>query len=351
MSVVYVQMNNDYSGSTFALNSILNHHKGFNKYLITSLNTKGFLSEINESDLFQINIPYEFKGKNFLTLLRIIQCWLLGSYSFYRLIRRKKVDLVYLNTILPWHIGFVAKMFRIPVIYHVHEFYAEPSLLVRFYLAMMKITANRLIFVSEDCAKRYRDDVLNKRQISCEIQYTPIRYSTIDIEYLNTKEKFHSEIIMVCSPKAYKGVEVFIDLAILMPARKFHLFLASEYLFTSELPDNMQVTVGETNLKRSLRTASVLLNLSQFPKWIETFGLTIWEALSQGTPVIVPDVGGPAEIVNVECGFSIDVREVEKVNSALISLFSSEEKYAVYCKEAVKRSKELELKYPVRNPV
>lgn len=349
MSVVYVQMNNDYSGSTFALSSIINHHKGFDKYLMTSLENKGFLSKINAYEVYQINVPYEFKGKNILTLLQLIKSWIHGSLSFYRLIRRRNIELVYLNTILPWHIAIVAKIFRIPVVYHVHEFYAEPSLLVRFYLFIMKSFADRLIFVSEDCANRY--EVSISKQINFEIQYTPIRYNTVDIRRLNTKKKYQSEIIMVCSPKVYKGVEVFIALAKLMPSRRFHLFLASEYVFTSELPINMCVTVGETDLKARLGNSSVLLNLSQYPEWVETFGLTIWEALSQGTPVIVPDVGGPTEIVNRACGFSIDVREVNNVHSALISLFSSEEEYAGYCKAAVQRSKQLELKYPVRNPV
>ena len=41
----------------------------------------------------------------------------------------------------------------------------------------------------------------------------------------------------------------------------------------------------------------MVLNLSKVDECVETFGLTILEAMAFGIPVIVPPIGGPAEIV------------------------------------------------------
>ena len=75
-------------------------------------------------------------------------------------------------------------------------------------------------------------------------------------------------------------------------------------LVTKIYPLTLKVFVNtHCDIQRVLLSkASVCLNLSQQPDWVETFGLTIWEALTQGTPVIVPDVGGPLEIIDNKCG-------------------------------------------------
>ena len=53
--------------------------------------------------------------------------------------------------------------------------------------------------------------------------------------------------------------------------------------------------------------ASLVLNLSDKDRFIETFGLTALEAMSAGLPVIVPTVGGIAELVEDSVnGYKID---------------------------------------------
>jgi len=53
-----------------------------------------------------------------------------------------------------------------------------------------------------------------------------------------------------------------------------------------------------------------LVNLSRVDQWIETFGLTLIEAMAFGLPVIAPPVGGPTEIVrHGREGWLIDSRD------------------------------------------
>jgi glycosyltransferase involved in cell wall biosynthesis len=67
--------------------------------------------------------------------------------------------------------------------------------------------------------------------------------------------------------------------------------------------------------------AGVVLNLSHPELWVETFGLTLLEALSFGVPVIAPEVGGPTELVDDgENGYLISVHDVEKIAGKLLDL-------------------------------
>ena len=57
-----------------------------------------------------------------------------------------------------------------------------------------------------------------------------------------------------------------------------------------------------------------MLNLSIPSLWIETFGMTILEAMAYGIPSIVPNVGGPTElIIDGYNGYCIDVTNVDEI--------------------------------------
>ena len=56
------------------------------------------------------------------------------------------------------------------------------------------------------------------------------------------------------------------------------------------------------------------MNLSDPELCIETFGLTIIEGMAYGLPAIVPNVGGPTEIVlNGYNGYTIDVTNAAEI--------------------------------------
>lgn len=348
MRILYVQINNDFSGSSYALRSIINSHENSEKILMTSLSSEGFLTETNVAR--SVDIPYRFKGKSISTIGFLIRNWIKGAVAFVRLHSKTPIDIVYLNTISPWHISLPAKLLGIKVIYHVHEFYCSPNILIRFYMYLMKHTADKLIYVSEFCKTQYSFLNASKKGIDEDIQYTPIRYVTRMKLDRSISKKLKGAIILICSPKKYKGVENFIELAIAMPMRTFKLFLSQPIDFQVIVPSNVEVVVAKTDLQQELCDASILLNLSQYPDWIETFGLTIWESLSQGTPVIVPDIGGPLEIVNSECGRIVDVRNKELVLEAIEEILMDKKRYAAFCEQALEQSKYLENRYPISNP-
>lgn len=347
MRILYVQINNDFSGSSYALKAIIDSHEIGEKVLMTSFSSKGFLTENTTAKT--INIPYQFKGKSIFTINNLLRNWIKGTKAFLRLHRKTPIDIVYLNAISPWHISLPAKLLGVKVIYHVHEVYNKPNALIKLYLYMMARTADKLIFVSKDCKARYKQTI-SFRKIPNTIQYTPIRYKTIKSDEIDIRRKFGGAIIMICSPKRYKGVEKFLEIATIRTDRKFKLFMSGKYNFHVEIPPNMEVIVGKNHLIEDLRNASILLSLTRYSDIIETFGLTIWEAMSQGTPVIAPNVGGPTELVTTQSGACIDVEDAGQIISAIESLTINMKVYQAFSNGAIKQSEKLFNKYPITIP-
>jgi glycosyltransferase involved in cell wall biosynthesis len=94
-------------------------------------------------------------------------------------------------------------------------------------------------------------------------------------------------------------------------------------VFFSDYHDYINVSVFSRTNNPSIfyQNADLVLNLSRLDLVVETFGLTIIEALSFGIPVIVPPVGGPAESISdfIE-GFYIDSRDLSALTKAVLAL-------------------------------
>lgn len=111
---------------------------------------------------------------------------------------------------------------------------------------------------------------------------------------------------------------------------------------------NIQIHPRQTDVTRFYNEASIVLNLSDKDKFIETFGLTALEAMSAGLPVIVPTVGGIAEMVEDGVnGYRIDVGEVERIRNAIERLLSDRDLYAKLSQNALRLSQQ----YNVDNAV
>jgi hypothetical protein len=108
MKILYVHINNDFSGSTYALKAIMNSHEIEEKVLMTSISSEGFLTETNVSQ--SIDIPYRFKGKSISTISILMRNWIKGAVAFVRSHWKAPIDIVYLNAISPWHISLTAKL-------------------------------------------------------------------------------------------------------------------------------------------------------------------------------------------------------------------------------------------------
>ena len=82
---------------------------------------------------------------------------------------------------------------------------------------------------------------------------------------------------------------------------------------------------------------SLVLNLSDKNKVLETFGLTALEAMSAGLPVIVPTEGGIAELVDDGVnGYKIDVQDLDLIEEKIKDILTDGNLYKKLSKGALK---------------
>jgi glycosyltransferase involved in cell wall biosynthesis len=150
---------------------------------------------------------------------------------------------------------------------------------------------------------------------------------------------------MAASLRRFKGVYEFAELAKRMPQYPFELVAnASEKEvsnFINEVGsiDNLTVYPAQNNLHPFYQRAKLLLQLSHPESWVETFGLTILEAMAYGVPAIVPNVGGPVELVeNNINGYTINPHDLSLITSKITDLMENSRLYEQFSAEAFRKS-------------
>ena len=99
--------------------------------------------------------------------------------------------------------------------------------------------------------------------------------------------------------------------------------------------DNLQIISRQNDVTPFYNEASIVLNLSDKQRFVETFGLTALEAMSAGLPVIVPTEGGIAEMVEDGAnGYKIDVQDLDRINCMIEEIFQDKDHYLRMANEA-----------------
>ena len=99
--------------------------------------------------------------------------------------------------------------------------------------------------------------------------------------------------------------------------------------------DNLQIISRQNDVTPFYNEASIVLNLSDKQRFVETFGLTALEAMSAGLPVIVPTEGGIAEMVEDGAnGYKIDVLDLDRINCMIEEIFQDKDHYIRMANEA-----------------
>ena len=99
--------------------------------------------------------------------------------------------------------------------------------------------------------------------------------------------------------------------------------------------DNLQIISRQNDVTPFYNEASIVLNLSDKQRFVETFGLTALEAMSAGLPVIVPTEGGIAEMVEYGAnGYKIDVQDLDRLNCMIDEILQDKDHYIRMANEA-----------------
>jgi glycosyltransferase involved in cell wall biosynthesis len=123
---------------------------------------------------------------------------------------------------------------------------------------------------------------------------------------------FDRGLITMINPCAVKGISLFLEIAVRMPARDFGVVpgwgtTAEDRRALEKLP-NVRFLPNARNIDDVLTRTSVLLMPSL---WYEGFGLIVMESMLRGIPVVASDSGGLTE-AKKGTGYVIPVHTIER---------------------------------------
>lgn len=326
--IVAIHLLNDFSGSPFVLRQALEALTP--NYAVTLFTAtpsgRGFLTDIPKVE--QRSIFYRWHPNRWATLFFYLLSQALLFFKLLRYVRSN--DMVYVNSLLPFGAALAAKLRGCKVVYHIHEVSIKPVLLKRFLTSIANTTATKGIFVSHDLLAR---TPFGK---AATVVYNSLPPTFIQAaEASPAKKEGPFTVLMLCSLKRYKGVMEFLACANQLPEVQFVLVLNAtdteiRYFFgTTAIPPNLSLHPAQQNVHPFYQGADVVVNLSLPHQWVETFGMTILEAMYYKRPVIIPNVGGITELVkHGQEGFRVNPANTSEVCNFLMLLKTSNEVYA-----------------------
>lgn len=340
--IIFVHSLNNFTGSPNVLALVIKGmiERGYSVELHTS-KTKGFLSEIPGVKYHYTIYRWCSNSANTALLLFFSQLQL-----FFRLLFSRRINTIYyINTIVPFGAALACWISRKKFVFHIHENMQQNKALYALLRRMYSITNQKSIFVSE---------YLRNTAVNCKngiVVYNALNEEFISkIPRLKYRHGAKGTILMVASLRRFKGIYEFALLAKKLPQYPFKLVLSASKeevdQFTTEIGSlpNLKVFSTQINLHPFYQEAALLLQLSHPKSCVETFGLTILEAMVYGMPAIVPNVGGPTELVeNGVNGFQINPHELEVVATKIIELMENEEMYRAFSTASIEKSKQFDV--------
>lgn len=328
---------NDFSGSPIILRTVLKGllRKGYHITLRTSRG--GILGSLHDENLRRSYYFYRFSRRPLVTMARYawVQC-----HSFFYAFRfaGEKDCIFYINTLLPVGPALAGRLMGKRVVYHYHENAWIKGRVYKTLSRMMRWIASDIICVSD----YQRRTLLDNRKVT--IVPNAVSDSFMSRAHVDEESAFKRQtVLMACSCKKYKGVDVFFRIAERLPQYHFQLVL-------NESPDKVTKFLKELNVHPLQNTtvesstddmasvyarATLLLNLSDRTQFIETFGMTVAEAMCFGLPCIVPIVGGISELVQEgENGYHVDSHDTELLAERIRSLLTDYDRYCLMSRKA-----------------
>ena len=272
---------------------------------------------------------YKFSERGVVTALRY--AWV-QIYTFFVALGYWQQDVVfYINTILPVGPAVVGWLMGKRVVYHYHENADVKGRLYRALAWVMQRIATEIVCVSEyqrSFLKRVEGVTVVPNALPKEF----VERAVVDVERAFERKR----VLMLGSLKAYKGTREFVELARRLERYEFVLVLNEEqenidaYIAKNGLvvPPNLKIFARQADVVPFYAEASMVLNLTDKNQAIETFGLTALEAMVFGLPVVVPTVGGIAEMVEDGVnGWKVDVQELDEIARRIDEVLSDREVY------------------------
>jgi glycosyltransferase involved in cell wall biosynthesis len=338
---------NDYSGSPRVLTGILKGlaAKGARIDLVTS-GRGGALDELERLDGVAIHrYRYAFSSNPAVTMLKYLMvqvltfCWALRWAT-------DREATFYVNTLLPVGPALAGRLTGKRVVYHYHENAFAKGTVYRLLARAMQRLAHEIV-----CVSAYQASFLPRKEhvtvVPNALQRDFVARLRPDVDAAFGRQT----VMMLSSLKEYKGTRPFMELAGALPQFRFVLVIndtqehIDRYLTEQGLSpsDNLTIHPRQTDVARFYNEASVVVNLSDKRRFVETFGMTALEAMTNALPLIVPTVGGIADMVEEDVtGYHIDVTETERIRLCLTRMLTDRALYGRLAQNARAKAKDFE---------
>lgn len=336
-TITFIHSLNNYTGSPNILSLVAKGFikKGYNVRIITSKGN-GFLSNI--SGAHYKYTCYSWRRSSFLTLFLLIISQI--QLFWMVLVAPKKNTVYYINTIIPFGAALACWLSRKNYIHHIHENMRQNKPLYFFLRSVYRFTNHKSIFVSD----YLKNTAVNSKKNLVVYNGLDKLFRQEAQENLKYRRQ-NTNILMISSLRRFKGVYEFVKLAKKMSSLNFQLVLSTSsqdvITFEKEIGSisNLKVFPTQRNLHPFYTNARLLLQLSHPKTCTETFGMTILEAMIYGLPAIVPNAGGPIELIDDGInGFHVNPLNLEVVESKIKLLMKSESTYIKFSEAALIKS-------------
>lgn len=342
MQLAVFHLYNDFSGSPKVLAPVLRAlaERGTDIDLHTSRG--GVLDSLKDSPRIRFHqYNYTFSPSAATTMVRYAGVQLRTFFSAFRYLFSSRS--FYINTLLPIGPALAGRIMGKRVVYHYHE---NADAKGAFY----KILAKGMQWLASDiiCVSDYQRSFLSRKK---RVYVIPNALPEDFASRLqpNPAEAFERKrVLMLGSLKGYKGTKEFVQLTEMLPEYQFELVINDSQTEINAFwenekmprPENLKVYSRQADVVPFYNRASIVVNLSNKNEFIETFGLTALEAMTAGLPVIVPTVGGIAEMVeDGKNGYKIDVQELPRIAEAIKGMLSERERYERMAAASLERSR------------
>ncbi|MGG6265128.1 glycosyltransferase family 4 protein [Leptolyngbya sp. AN03gr2] len=261
-----------------------------------------------------------------------------------RMIQRIQPDLIHSNSIKTHLLLAALRTVRIPIVWHIHDFYQSRSLVARI-LQWAQSSATCAIAVSNSVAK-------DARQLLPNLPIQVI-YNAVPIPIIRSIRNPIVQIGLVATFARWKGHDVFLQAASKVVAELPHapiqfLIIGAPIYKTQGSQFSMaelQAEVQRLKLDRYIQflgfqsdttaiyqSLDIVVHASTQP---EPFGLVIAEAMSFGKAVIVSNAGGAAElVVHNENAIAVPSNDVQALAQAMIQLIQCPEQRSMLGRNA-----------------
>lgn len=285
-----------------------------------------------------------FKPRN---LFKFIKDFFIGIKVLKKILKTKKIDLMYSNT-LAVLLGFLAsKWFKIPHFWHVHEIIESPSFITSFYRFLLSSKINKLILFNSKATQEFWKT--NSQNVIVWNGIEP--FSETILEKFSSNKKI--KIALVGRISRWKGQQLLLNAFYNVQKNESEI----ELFFVGSAPPNqehflvdLKAKIKELNLEdkvkiipfqKDIETVWKSIDIAVVPSTEpEPFGMVAIEAMMAGKPVIGANHGGLKEIILPdETGLLFEPNNQNDLESCLMKLIENQNLREELGKNGIQRAK------------